>query len=112
MRTQRWQDIASLLLGAWLVLSPLALGFVGAAAWITVALGIAVILFAIEGLIIPSYLEEWGEIGLGLALLVAPWAISYESAIATSSSMVTRHPSDVFRGLGNDDRSRVHHMVA
>jgi hypothetical protein len=89
MRTQHWQDIASLLLGAWLVLSPLALGFVGAAAWITVALGIAVILFAIEGLIIPSYLEEWGEIGLGLALVVAPWAISYESAIATSSSMVT-----------------------
>ena len=89
MRTQRWQDIASLLLGAWLVLSPLALGIVGAAAWITVALGIALILFAIEGLIIPPYLEEWGEIGLGLALLVAPWAISYESAIATSSSMVT-----------------------
>ena len=89
MRTQHWQDIASLLLGAWLVLSPLALGLVGAAAWITVALGIAVILLAVEGLIFPSYLEEWGEIGLGLALLVASWTISYESAIATSSSMVT-----------------------
>ena len=49
MRVQHWQDVASLLLGAWLVLSPLALGFVGAAAWMTVVLGIGVILFAIEG---------------------------------------------------------------
>lgn len=32
MRIPHWQDIASPLLGAWLVLSPLALGFVGAAA--------------------------------------------------------------------------------
>ena len=89
MRIQHWQDIGSLLLGAWLVLSPLALGLVGAAAWITVILGLFVILFAIEGLILPSYLEEWGEIGLGLALVVAPWSISYESATATFSSMVT-----------------------
>jgi hypothetical protein len=44
----------------------LALGLVGAAAWITVILGLFVILFAIEGLILPSYLEEWGEIGLWL----------------------------------------------
>lgn len=89
MRIQHWQDIVSLLFGAWLVLCPLALGFVGAAAWITVALGLSVVMFAIEGLVIPSYLEEWGEIGLGLALLVAPWAIGYESATATFNSMVT-----------------------
>ena len=29
MRIQHWQDIASLLLGVWLVLSPFALGFGG-----------------------------------------------------------------------------------
>jgi hypothetical protein len=88
MRIQHWQDVASLLLGVWLVVSPFALGFAGAATWITIALGLCIILFAVEGLFIPSYLEELGEILLGLALLVAPWAVGYESASATASSMV------------------------
>jgi hypothetical protein len=30
MRIQHWQDIASLLLGAWLLVSPFVLGFAGA----------------------------------------------------------------------------------
>jgi SPW repeat len=89
MRIQHWQDVASLLLGVWLVLSPFALEFAGADAWITILLGLCVILFAVEGFVIPSYLEEWGEILLGLALVVAPWPFGYESASATVSSMVS-----------------------
>ncbi|MES2028081.1 MAG: SPW repeat protein [Pseudomonadota bacterium] len=89
MRIQHWQDAASLLLGVWLAVSPFILGFAGAATWITIALGLCVILFAIEGFFIPSYLEELGEILLGLTLLVAPWAIGYESGSATASSMVS-----------------------
>lgn len=89
MRIRHWQDIASLLLGVWLIVSPFVLGFSGAATWITIMLGLFVILFAVEGFIIPSYLEEWGEILLGLALLVAPWAVGYESAPATVSSVAS-----------------------
>src|SRR5882757_11094633 len=89
MRIQHWQDVASLLLGVWLVLSPFALDFAGAAVWITIMLGLCVILFAIEGFVIPSYLEEWGEILLGLALLAAPWTIGYEPTLATVNSMVS-----------------------
>ena len=89
MRIQHWQDVASLLLGVWLVLSPFALGFAGAAIWMTIVLGLFVILFAVEGFFIPSYLEEWGEILLGLAVVVAPWTVSYESVSATVSSMVS-----------------------
>jgi hypothetical protein len=89
MRIQHWQDLASLLLGAWLVLSPFALGFTGAALWITIVLGLCVILFAVEGFVIPSYLEEWGEVLLGLALMAAPWTFDYESVLATVNSVVS-----------------------
>src|SRR6267142_2858261 len=89
MHIQHWQDIASLLLGVWLVVSPFVLGFAGAATWITIVLGLFVILFAVEGFVIPSYLEEWGELLFGLALLVAPWTVGYESVSATVSSVAS-----------------------
>jgi hypothetical protein len=89
MRIQHWQDVVSLLLGVWLVLSPFALGFAGAAAWMTVVLGLCVILFAVEEFFIPSYLEEWGEILIGLALVAVPWTVGYESVSATVSSVVS-----------------------
>ena len=88
MRIRHWQDIASLLVGVWLVLSPFALGFAEAATWITIVLGLSVILFAVEGFVIPSYLEEWGEGLIGLALLVIPWTVGYEP-VATVNSMVS-----------------------
>ena len=89
MRIQHWQDVASLVVGAWLVVSPFVLGMAGAAVWLTIALGLGVILFTVEAFVIPSYLEEWGEMLLGLALVVAPWTVGYEPGAATASSVLS-----------------------
>lgn len=89
MRIQHWQDAASLLLGVWLVVSPFVLGFAGADVWITIVLGLCVIVAAVEGFVLPSYLEEWAEILFGLALVMVPWTVGYESVSATVSSAVS-----------------------
>jgi SPW repeat len=89
MRVQHWQDAASLLLGVWLVLSPFVLGFTGAEVWITIVLGLCVVMAALEGFVLPSYLEEWVEILFGVALVMVPWTVGYESVSATASSALS-----------------------
>ena len=87
MKVKHWQDVGSLIVGAWLVVSPMALGFPQAAAWFTVTLGLTVMVFAIEGLLLPSYLEECAEIVAGVALMVVPWVVDYDSRLAVANSI-------------------------
>ena len=88
MKIKHWQDVASLLAGVWLVISPMALSFPQAAAWFTVTLGLTVMVFAIEGLLLPSYLEECAEIVTGVALMIAPWVVAYDSRLAVANSVL------------------------
>ena len=112
MRIQHWQDAASLVLGVWLVLSPFALGFAGAAVWITIVLGLCVILFAVEGFVIPSYLEEWGgdspRSGSGGGTLDSRLRVG----IGHGKQYGVGHTGDLVWSLGTNDRSRFHHLVA
>jgi hypothetical protein len=88
MKIRHWQDVASLVLGMWLAVSPMTLGLTGAAGWITLILGLAVMVFAIEGLLLPSYLEECGEICLGATLVASPLAVDYGSSTAIGNSVL------------------------
>jgi len=89
MRLIHWQDLCSSAVGLWLCVSPLALGLDGVSAWMTAVLGLLVIAFAIEGLVMPSYLEELCETGMGLVLVAVPWSVGYESASAVYSSVIS-----------------------
>ncbi len=89
MRFQHWQDAISLLVGVWVILSPLFLGVTGPAVWIAIVLGSCVVLLAVEAFFSPSYLEELAEMLFGLALLMVPWTIGYESGWATVSSALS-----------------------
>ena len=105
MRIQHWQDVASLLVGVWLVVSPFVLGFAGAAVWLTIALGLGVILFAVEAFVIPSYLEEWGEMLLGLALVRGTLDGRLRAGRGHGKQRVVGHTGDPVCCLGTDDRS-------
>jgi hypothetical protein len=88
MRKMHWQDFGSVVLGMWLVVSPFMFGFSGAAHILTVTLGIAAMLIAVEALYLPSYLEEWCEIAIALALLIMPLAGDYLGTVAAYNSYI------------------------
>jgi hypothetical protein len=77
---KRWQDWANLVLGAWMVVSPWALGFADGnspaalSAWIV---GAAIVVFAVLAVSMPKAWEEAINVLLGVALLASPWALSF-----------------------------------
>ena len=112
MHIQHWQDIASLLLGVWLVVSPFVLGFTGAATWITVVLGLFVILFAVEGFVIPSYLEGVGRDSPRSGSAGCTLDSRLRVGIGYGKQRGVRYIGDLPCSLGTDDRSRFHQLVA
>ncbi len=86
-----WQDLIELLLGAWLIASPFALGFLAlgdAPAGTAIMVGALVVSFAVIGISVPEYWEEWSQLGLGTALLVSPWVLGYSTAMIPTGNAV------------------------
>jgi hypothetical protein len=113
MRIQHWQDVGSLLLGVWLVLSPFALGFAGAALWITIALGLCVILSVCRRGIRHSVLSggmgrDPHRSGSGGSTLDGRLRVG----IGHGKQCGLRHIGDFACSLGTNDRSRFQHLVA
>jgi hypothetical protein len=89
---KRWQDWANLLLGAWMIVSPWALGFAdtsnvaAVSAW---ALGAGIVVFAAMAASMRKAWEEGINMLLGVGLLASPWALNFATqSTATSNAVV------------------------
>jgi len=78
-RLKHWQDAVNVVLGAWLVLSPWAMGYAGEAAAMAnaIVIGVALIAAALGAIFVPRAWEEWTEGVLGLWLIVSPWVLGF-----------------------------------
>lgn len=78
---KHWQDLVAALLGAWVVLSPWALGFqdVQAAMVNAVIIGLVLIAAALGAIFVPRAWEEWTECALGLWLVASPWVLGFSA---------------------------------
>ena len=78
---KHWQDAANAVLGAWLLLSPWALGFSNdpVALGNAVIVGLALVVAALGAMLVPQAWEEWSEAALGLWLIVSPWALGFSA---------------------------------
>jgi hypothetical protein len=108
-----WQDLVEMLIGAWLIVSPFALGFVSlgdAPAGTAILIGSLVVGIAVVGISMPEYWEEWTQLGLGAALLVSPWVLGYSAAmIATGNAVISGALLMIFAILALLRERNIHH---
>ena len=87
---KHWQDSTNAALGAWLIVSPLALGFQGD--WIALAntaiVGVLLVAAALGAIFVPRAWEEWTETALGLWLAVSPWVLGFQVQLARMNALV------------------------
>jgi len=91
---KHWQDPVNGLLGAWLILSPWAVGFAdNQMAMVNfVVVGVLLIAAAIGAIMVPKAWEEWVEAALGVWLMASPWLLGF-------AGMATAMQNAVFTGL-------------
>ncbi len=79
--SRHWQDDITVLLGAWLIVSPWVLGFAGtqAAVWNAVLAGVFILLISLAALTRFEEWEEWLDMAIGLWLIASPWALGFAS---------------------------------
>jgi hypothetical protein len=81
MGSRRWQDWANLVLGAWLFVSPWALGYGGIAAWNAHAVGFGVVVFALTAAYVPKAWEEIINTLFGVWLVASPFVLGFSAAM-------------------------------
>lgn len=91
MKNKRWQDMVNLALGAWLFVSPWAMGYVDSAesaTWNAYVVGVVTMALAAYAVYLPRAWEEWINTGFGVWLIVSPWALGFASETAVAMNTV------------------------
>ncbi len=85
-----WQDIANLLIGVWLVISPFALAYSAetTAAWNAQIVGAAIIVMAVVALWAIRKWDKWTGAALSAWLIVSPWILGYGGLAAATWNQV------------------------
>ena len=78
-QVKHWQDPVNALLGAWLVLSPWAMGFASHQPAMVnfVVVGVLLLAAAIGASLVPKAWEEWAGVVLGVWLIASPWVLGF-----------------------------------
>jgi hypothetical protein len=78
---KHWQDPLNALVGAWLVLSPWAMGFEAqmAPTASSVVVGLALIAASLGAMFVPRAWEEWSQAVLGLWMIASPWLLGFSA---------------------------------
>jgi hypothetical protein len=85
----KWCDVANLILGAILFLSPWILGFeAGAASENAYIAGIVIAVLAIAALAAFAVWEEWLNLIVGLWTLVSPWVLGFQGTTAMTVHVI------------------------
>ena len=89
-QVKHWQDGVNGVLGAWLLISPWALGYTAetSAMGNSIILGIALIALALGAWFAPRIWEEWTEGILGLWLIASPWLLGFSTHATTMRNAV------------------------
>jgi hypothetical protein len=76
---KHWQDPVIALLGAWLILSPWAVGFAGSLLPMAnfVVVGVLLVAAGVGAILVPKAWEEWVEVALGVWLIASPWLLGF-----------------------------------
>lgn len=89
---KHWQDVTNAILGAWLFVSPWAMGYADATMAMLNALivGTALLAVALGAIFVPEAWEEWTEGGLALWLVASPWVLGFAGvAMAMITAVLT-----------------------
>ncbi|MDF2467356.1 MAG: repeat protein [Ramlibacter sp.] len=87
---KHWQDSTNAVLGGWLIVAPLALGFQSdlVAMANTAIVGVLLLAAALGAIFVPRPWEDWTETVLGLWLAVSPWVLGFASTLARVNAVV------------------------
>ena len=81
-----WKDSIELVIGLWLLLSPIALGFFSNPVASVTTILIATVVFFVSqlGLANQQPWEEWVNLIAAVVLIISPWLMGYSSVVAAT----------------------------